>query len=113
MEITKSRLRQIILEELGETNNDAPMMPALNPTDLKLAEMEERLESLEHRLSSLGSLEESQALNENVAAGIVQAIVKDAKLQEVLVNALIGPLTKKIAAGEPSLGLTAEHRRKR
>ena len=75
MRITKSRLKEIILEELDEGSREDMMMPAMSQSDLKIAELEERVERLEGMVG--GGLEEGQPLHENVAmlAQLAPAII--------------------------------------
>ncbi len=59
MKISKEQLRKIITEELegvrsvDEGSREDMMMPSLSQADLKIAELEERLDALEQAVAAL------------------------------------------------------------
>lgn len=59
MKISKEQLRKIITEELegvrsvDEGSREDMMMPSLSQADLKIAELEERLDALEQAVATL------------------------------------------------------------
>jgi hypothetical protein len=59
MKISKEQLRKIIAEELegvrnvDEGSREDMMMPSLSQADLKIAELEERLDALEQAVATL------------------------------------------------------------
>ena len=91
MRITKSRLKEIILEELDEGSREDMMMPAMSQSDLKIAELEERVERLEGMVG--GGLEEG-VLTENPIMAALGQMLKDPKVLAAIAQA-IGPMLMK------------------
>jgi hypothetical protein len=107
MRIAKSRLKEIILEEIEEADQEST-------SDLTLAERVLRLES------ALGNtaLDEGQLLAENpallasLAPQVINFVIKDPKIMQMLAGALMPLITKAIsgagAAAAGALGGAAE-----
>ena len=94
MRITKSRLKEIILEELDEGSREDMMMPAISQSDLKIAELEERVERLEGMVGE--GLQEGRPLHEaamlaQLAPAIIGFVQKNPQLLKTLAAA-IAPL---------------------
>jgi len=97
MRITKSRLKEIILEELDEGSREDMMMPTVSQSDLKIADLEERVEQLEQivgdiKMSSMSMSE--GVLTENPIMAALGQMLKDPKVLAAIAEA-VGPMLMK------------------
>ena len=112
MRIAKSRLKEIILEELGSVDEgyrEERTHYAINPDGNlnRILDLEKRLNSLEDQVAGIGEPLQEELLNENplaaLAPKVIEFVVKNPKILEMLAKAL-GPMLAKSMGGEDEKG---------
>jgi hypothetical protein len=108
MRIAKSRLKEIILEELGsveEGYREDRTHHALNPEGNlgRILDLEKRLDSLEAQISGTGEPLEEGILTENPIVAALGQMLKDPKILAAIAQA-VGPLIMKGLGGDGSGG---------
>ena len=112
MRIAKSRLKEIILEELGSVDEgyrEERTHYAINPDGNlnRILDLEKRLNSLEDQVAGIGEPLQEELLNENplaaLAPKVIEFVVKNPKILGMLAKAL-GPMLAKSMGGEDEKG---------
>jgi len=107
MRIAKSRLKEIILEELGSVDEgyrEERTHYAINPDGnlSRILDLEKRLNSLEEQVAGIGEPLQEGLLNENMLASlapkVIEFVVKNPKIMQMLAKAL-GPMLAKTMGG--------------
>ena len=103
MRIAKSRLKEIILEELGsveEGYREDRTHYALNTEGNlgRILDLEKRLESLEAQIAEIGGPLEEGILTENPIVAALGQMLKDPKVLAAIAQA-VGPMIMKMLGG--------------